>query len=80
LGKSATRWPISAPPIILQKACGKYIQEPFGHGRITTLMDRDMYVRGIIGTWFGDWIFQQAIQPQSESNLLLKLPLLLLYK
>jgi hypothetical protein len=43
-------------------------------------MDRDMYVRGIIGTWFGDWIFQQAIQPQSESNLLLKLPLLLLYK
>ena len=75
-----TRWPISASQIILQKACGKYIQKQFGHGRITILVNRDMYVRGIIGTWFGDWIFQQAVQPQSGCNLLLKLPMLLLYK
>ncbi|HSF09686.1 MAG TPA: hypothetical protein VLA60_09735 [Nitrospirales bacterium] len=43
-------------------------------------MDRDMYVRGIIGPWFGDWISEQAVHPQPGRNLLLKLPMLLLYK
>ncbi|MCA9453818.1 MAG: hypothetical protein H6750_12775 [Nitrospiraceae bacterium] len=75
-----TRRHIPAPHIILQKACGKYIQKRFGHGRITIPVNRDMYVRGIIGSCFGDWIFQQAVHLQSGCNLLLKLPMLLLYK
>ncbi|GJL58432.1 MAG: hypothetical protein NPIRA03_12890 [Nitrospirales bacterium] len=75
-----TQWPVSASHIILQKACEKYIQEPFGHGMITIPAERNRDLRGIIGTVVGDGIFQPAIQPQPDRNLLLKLPMLLLYK
>ncbi|MDR4482820.1 MAG: hypothetical protein R3B95_06200 [Nitrospirales bacterium] len=75
-----TRCPISATHIIRQKACGKYIQKQFAHGNITILMDRDMNLRGIIGTFLGEGISQQAVHPKHRRILLLKFPMLLLYK